>query len=88
MHFESMFFFKSGKWTFSDPTPTKSGKFLIFFSEQFPYPSLPKSSKKYDVFIKSINKLHDKINSITILFHPKGLIGYCDFFSICGKKFT
>ena len=38
------------------------------------------------VFIKSINKLHNEINSITIFFHPKGLIGYCDLFSILWQK--
>ena len=31
-------------------------------------------------------KLHNYINSITILFHPKGLITYSDVFSILWQK--
>ena len=41
----------------------------------------------YPVFKQSLDEqIHIELNSITILFHPCGLLRYCDYFSMISKK--
>ena len=46
-----------------------------------------KYRKTCTVFKQSLDEqIHIELNSITILFHPCGLLRYCDYFSMISKK--
>ena len=60
---------------------------LIIKSRKFQLKIQPLKHQVSTVFKQSLDEqIHIELNSITILFHPCGLLRYCDYFSMISKK--